>query len=54
MSVGLFLQRMLFWDVLEWWCWGEVRGHVGVPGRYRVFLAVCLAGVSFAGFVLTR
>ncbi|MFJ8546693.1 hypothetical protein ACIRFH_32890 [Streptomyces sp. NPDC093586] len=52
--LGLFPQRKMFKDILERWRRGEATDHIRPPRRHLAFFAVCVVGVLFAGFALTR
>ncbi|MGW0818701.1 hypothetical protein ACWD00_36820 [Streptomyces viridiviolaceus] len=54
LTLGLLPQRKLFSEVLRRWRMGEPTAHIKVPRRHLAFLAVCVVGVSLAGFALTR
>ncbi|MEG3628865.1 hypothetical protein [Streptomyces poriticola] len=54
LTLGLLPQRRMFREVLERWRRGEPTDHLKAPRRHHVFLAVCVVGVSLAGFALTR
>ncbi|MFV0134409.1 hypothetical protein ACLGIH_14395 [Streptomyces sp. HMX87] len=54
LTLGLLPQRRLFREVLELWRRGEPTHHLKARAGHQVFLAVCVVGVLFAGFALTR
>ncbi|MFG3153125.1 hypothetical protein ACGF7W_13935 [Streptomyces sp. NPDC048219] len=54
LTLGLLPQRRMFAEILERWRRGEATDHIRPPRRHLAFFAVCLVGVLFAGFALTR
>ncbi|MEJ1196718.1 MULTISPECIES: hypothetical protein [unclassified Streptomyces] len=54
LTLGLLPQRALFREVFERWREGEPTDHIKIPRGHQAFLALCVVGVLFAGFALTR
>ncbi|PWI11299.1 hypothetical protein DIZ27_07965 [Streptomyces sp. NWU339] len=54
LPLGLLPQRKVLKEGHERWRRGEAVGPIEVPRRHAAFFAVCLVGVLFAGFALTR